>query len=593
MPKIEVNEKLFYQTLGSNNIGDWDGLEKLLPYAKAELDEKSDPAEPAEDRTIKIELNDTNRPDLWSTVGLARQLRMVGGVQKSDYSAIMSKNGDLRDYGSHIVNVDEKLKNIRPFMVSFIISGKPISNAMLKDIIQTQEKLTWNFGRKRKSISMGIYRISDIEFPVSYHAVDPDKTSFTPLGCDEPMTCREILTRHPKGRDYGWILQDKPLFPLLSDARGQVLSMAPIINSNTLGQVLVGDDALMVELTGDNMDNLLLSANIVACDFFDEGYKIDPICCRHPYDTGYGRDIVCPNYFQKPTSALLADINKLLGSNFCATEVQNLLIKMGNDAKVDGDIVTLFPPPYRNDFLHAVDVAEDVMICAGLETFQPLAPCDFTIGKLLPITNLSRKVKSLMVGLGFQEMIFNYVGSKHDYIDNMCLTSDSLKNKNEPYDEVNTNIALDETKVIEIANPMSENYQFIRPEMISSLLRAESNARRAPFPHKTFEIGKVAFLDDTQNTGTNTQQHLGFLDAEENISYNDAASMIQTLLYYLCDGYEVTEGNDKRFIAGRQAIITAGGKKIGIFGEVAPQVLTNWAITTPAIAGEINIEELL
>lgn len=593
MPKIEVNEKLFYQTLGSNNIGDWDGLEKLLPYAKAELDEKSDPAEPAEDRTIKIELNDTNRPDLWSTVGLARQLRMVGGVQKSDYSAIMSKNGDLRDYGSHIVNVDEKLKNIRPFMVSFIISGKPISNAMLKDIIQTQEKLTWNFGRKRKSISMGIYRISDIEFPVSYHAVDPDKTSFTPLGCDEPMTCREILTRHPKGRDYGWILQDKPLFPLLSDARGQVLSMAPIINSNTLGQVLVGDDALMVELTGDNMDNLLLSANIVACDFFDEGYKIDPICCRHPYDTGYGRDIVCPNYFQKPTSALLADINKLLGSNFCATEVQNLLIKMGNDAKVDGDIVTLFPPPYRNDFLHAVDVAEDVMICAGLETFQPLAPCDFTIGKLLPITNLSRKVKSLMVGLGFQEMIFNYVGSKHDYIDNMCLTSDSLKNKNEPYDEVNTNIALDETKVIEIANPMSENYQFIRPEMISSLLRAESNARRAPFPHKTFEIGKVAFLDDTQNTGTNTQQHLGFLDAEENISYNDAASMIQTLLYYLCDGYEVTEGNDKRFIAGRQAIITAGGKKIGIFGEIAPGVLTNWAITTPAIAGEINIEELL
>jgi len=35
------------------------------------------------------------------------------------------------------------------------------------------------------------------------------------------------------------------------------------------------------------------------------------------------------------------------------------------------------------------------------------------------------------------------------------------------------------------------------------------------------------------------------------------------------------------------------GKSIGVFGEVHPQVLENWQITVPCVAGEVNLEELL
>lgn len=583
MPKVEINEKLFFDTLGRSpckSSNDWEQLEKLLTFAKAELDEKSDDADAIDERKIKIELNDTNRPDLWSTMGLSRALCLVGAdkekaksVDSSKYDAIMSKPGALRDYGERVVSVDERLRNIRPYMSAFIITGKAISNAMLIDIIQTQEKLTWNFGRKRKSISMGIYRIRDIKFPVHYDAVDPDKTSFVPLGCEAAMTCREILTKHPKGRDYGWILKDSPLFPLLRDNDGEVMSMAPIINSASLGAVKVGDDALMVEMTGDNIDNLLLCTNIVACDFFDEGYKIEPICCRHPYDTGYGHDIVSPFYFQKPVIASIKAINKLLGSDFDAQKVQESLARMGDRSKVAGDIVTVYPAPYRNDFLHEVDVGEDVMIGAGLGNFSPLSPNDFTIGELAPITKLSRKVKSLMVGLGYQEMIFGYVGSAADYIDKMRLRGTAA-----------------ESSIIEISNPMSENYQFVRSEISSSLLRAESGARKAVFPHKTFEIGKVAFVCNEDAMGTRTEQHLGFLSVEEGANFNSMASEVQSLLYYLDTGYCVTESSDARFIMGRQATIQKAGKAIGIFGEVHPEVLTNWGITTPAVFCELNLE---
>ena len=591
MPKIECNEKLFFDAIGKKYT--YDALEDVLPCAKAELDEKPDMSLPENERVVKIELNDTNRPDLWSTNGVARQIKLHEGGKTVDYMRLMANHGN-NDYGDRIVEVDPELKDIRPYMVAFMITGKAIDDPMLKDIIQTQEKLAWNFGRKRKSISMGVYRVDQIKFPVRYHAVDPDKTSFVPLQCDAPMTCRQILTDHPKGKDFGWILADMKKFPLLSDAKNEVLSMAPIINSATLGAVQVGDKDLMVELTGDNIENLILSANIVACDFADQGYEIKPILVKHPYDTGLGKDIMVPYYFQPTTKTTLGAVNKLLGSDFDIEKVKDALIRMGStvvvepidavvepiDAVVEpvettsgkDYSITLSPAPYRNDFLHEVDIIEDVMIGCNVAAFEPRTPQDFTVGRLLPLTEFSRKAKTLMVGLGYQEMIFNYVGSKKDYIDNMLI---------------------DGSKVIEIANPMSENYQFIRPEILSSLCRAEAGSANAMYPHKIFEIGKVAYLKEDENTGTITRQHLGFLTASANANFNTLASEVSSLVYFLDHEYKVVESEDPRFIPGRQAQLIVDGQPAGVFGEVHPQVLENWGITVPCAAGELDLETLM
>ena len=587
MPKIEVNENLFFNLLGKKY--DFDTLEKKLTFAKAELDEKPDMSQPENERVIKIELNDTNRPDLWSTGGVTRQLRIHEGAKRSNYSSFLSKKDSVKDCADRIITVDPEMKNIRPYMVSFVISGKPIDDPMLKDIIQTQEKLCWNFGRKRRSISMGVYRMADIKWPCHYKAVDPDKTSFVPLQCEQPMTCRQILTEHPKGKDFGWIIKDLPKFPLLTDDTDEVLSMAPVINSATLGAVQVGDKDLMVELTGDNMENLMLSANIVACDFFDAGYEILPVKVVHPYETALGKEVVAPFYFQPSTKTTLAAINKKLGCDLTKDEVLDALARMDNDVsakdfdasektasylkanKNDVEFV-LNPPPYRNDFLHEVDIIEDVMIGVGLDNFKPVRPSDFTVGQLSDVTLFSRKAKEIMVGLGYQEMIFNYLGSKRDYIDRMCVSSEN---------------------VIEISNPMSENYQFVRPSIIASLLRAESQAGQAVFPHKIFEIGKVAFLDSSENTGTKTIQSLGFMTACNNANFNSLASEVSTLLYLLDHKYDVKEVEDPRFIPGRQAAIMLNGKQVGVFGEVHPQVLENWGIIVPCVAGEIDIEALM
>ncbi len=462
-------------------------------------------------------------------------------------------------------------------MTAFVISGKPIDEPMLLDIIQTQEKLCWNFGRKRRSVSMGVYRSAMIKWPVHYTAVDPDTTSFVPLQCETPMTCRQILTDHPKGKEYGWILKDAKKFPLLKDDKDEIMSMAPIINSATLGAVKVGDSDLLVEMTGTDIVSLLLSTNIVACDFADAGYTILPCKVEHPYDTGFGKTIVAPYYFQKPTQASLQSINKLLGSNLSAEDVCKALERMGNTVTVSEENTgnpqfSVQPAPYRNDFLHEVDVIEDVMMGMELSAFPPEKPRDFTIGRLSPVTTFSRKAKSLMVGLGYQEMIFNYLGSKRDYIDKMNI---------------------DSSHVIEISNPMSENYQFVRPSIIPSLLGAESGSGNAVYPHKIFEIGKIAYLCDEEVTGTRTRQSLGFLTAAGDANFNTAASEVATLLYFLDHEYSVAESDDPRFIPGRQAQLLLNGKPVGIFGEIHPSVLENWAVSVPCVAGELDIESLM
>ncbi len=62
-------------------------------------------------------------------------------------------------------------------------------------------------------------------------------------------------------------------------------------------------------------------------------------------------------------------------------------------------------------------------------------------------------------------MMYNYLGSSKEYIDNMCV---------------------DGKDYIQIANPMSENFEYVRPSVIPSLLESESISAHATYPHKNF-----------------------------------------------------------------------------------------------------------
>ncbi len=560
MPKIETTGRLFFSLLGKT-LRDSE-LEALLPVAKAELDGH-------EGDVLKIELNDTNRPDLWSAAGIVRLLKSYEKEEVVLYDFFSTADVTFDSEGRSLI-VDASVKEVRPFSIGFAARGHKVSEDDLEALIQSQEKLCSNFGRKRKTIAMGIYRSDLIKYPVHYRGADPDTTSFVPLGMEQELTLRQICTEHPKGKEYGPIVSGHKLFPFLHDDNNDVLSFPPVINSDRIGAVEVGDENLFLELSGMDLKDLLLAASIMACDMSDMGFEILPVKVILGEETEFGSEITVPYYFQEPVSCSMAQIHKTLGMKLSSTEVVKALKRMGMHAICDNDVVYATVAEYRNDFLHPVDLIEDVMIGHGLNKFEPEMPQDFTVGRLSPAEEMGRKVKDLMVGLGFQEMMYNYLGSKREYVDNMNFPQE---------------------KCIFISNPMSENYEVVRPSIIPSLLESESVSAHAPFPHKIFEVGKVAFRDERDNSGTTTRNTLGFLASDSVMGYNDVSSLVNTLLYFLGKEFSLaTLEGDARFIEGRCARIMIGQIEVGVFGEIHPQVLENWGSIMPTIACEIDLD---
>jgi len=564
MPKIELQEQIFFQLLGRRPQRP--ELTQLLTVAKGEIDEW-DP----KGGLLKIELNDTNRPDLWSAAGLARQLRVYLENRLPEYP-FFSRPGEAKAAGERRVEVDAALQDIRPYIAAFVARGVPISDAQLVEVINSQEKLCWNFGRKRSTIAMGVYRADLMQFPVRYRAADPDQTRFVPLDSSRELSLREILEQHPKGIEFGGIVKGFKLYPYLEDARGETLSFPPVINSARLGAVQVGDDNHFVELTGPNLDSLLLACSIVACDLADMGYEILPVKIAYPYDTPYGRELVTPFYFQKPVQLEVAEAERLLGEKISPEEAETLVRRMGSQVKRSGGRLTVEPPVYRNDFLHPVDAVEEIMIGRGMQSFEPIWPEDFTVGRLSLIEQASRRAREIVAGLGYQEMIYNYLGSRRDIVERMQIRGD---------------------EVIEIANPMTESYAVVRNSQLPCLLGSESVSSNAAYPHRIFEIGKVAYLDERENYGSRTVTMLSLLAAHGEAGFNEVKSHLSVLFYYLHLEYSLAEVEDPRFVPGRVGAVLCGGRRVGLIGEIHPAVLEAWGIQVPCAAVEIELEGLL
>jgi phenylalanyl-tRNA synthetase beta chain len=177
-----------------------------------------------------------------------------------------------------------------------------------------------------------------------------------------------------------------------------------------------------------------------------------------------------------------------------------------------------------------------------------------------------------MTGLGYQEMIYNYLGSRRDLVEKMRGSGD---------------------RIIRISNPMTENYEYVRDSILASLVESEAISAHSIYPHSIFEVGKIAYMDPAENYGSVTRQYLGFLHADRDANFNTAAAQIQTLFYYISREYEVEESLDERFIPGRAASIICREQNIGVFGEIHPELLENWGITMPCIGAEIDIESLI
>ena len=550
MPKIEVGRHDLFSLAGTGELSD-DELEDILSIVKGELDDSF------QDR-LKIELNDTNRPDLWCVEGVARALRCYRRGPEQHLA-------DLPDAGGRVI-VDEGLKNIRPYVAAFTACGWSPDEKELEALIDVQEKLAASFGKDRKDAGAGFYRLDDIVFPVKYRAAGP-QTSFVPLGEEREMTLSETLELTETGRKFAHILKGCDRMPVIQDEEGKVLSFPPILNSQTTGRVQAGDSRLFCEVTGTRWETVQLMATILACNLEDRGAEITPLRVVYEGEDS-SRTGDCPVRFGDMLSASLEDIERITGTHLTAQQVSKALFKMDYDSvEIEGTSVRGTLPPYRRDGIHSVDMVEDIIISMGLSAFDPLLPESFTIGRSSGTQELSDSVRLLMAGAGCEEIVRPVLTSREKVMD----------------------LTATDQEPVALANPMTAEYGVVRNTLLPGLLDVESTSAHAAYPHRVFEAGEVLKGD---RGVCSTTILLSCLVCGNEADFGDVHSILGALCHARGETLELKPFSDSRFVPGRSAEAVIGGISAGVIGEIHPAVLENWGITRPAAAFEVDLVSL-
>lgn len=528
-------------------------LNESIDFAKAEIDE-------IEGDLLKVEIKDSNRPDLWSAEGIAREIK-----------GRLTKDRGLPKYkvekSNVVVEVDEKVSKVRPLTVCAVVKNLKMNQAMMSQLIQLQEKVAGTFGRGRKEVAIGVYDLSRIKSPIKYTTAKLNK-KFVPLDFEEEMTIKEILEKHPKGKEFGHLVEGMKEIPIFIDAAGEVLSIPPIINSNFTGKVSEKTKEIFIECSGFDFKFLMPALNVLVAALIDRGAKVESVKVVYPRKV-----IFTPDLTPKKISVDVNFVNEISGLGLSAKEVAKLLEQARYEiVGMRGKKIELLYPAYRQDIMHQRDVVEDVIISFGYSRIKPEPIKYKTKGEISKMEVLADKVIEKMVDLGFQEIL-----------------SYSLTNKEFLFKRMNMN----EEKVVEIENPASLNWNVFRNWLLPSLMEFYSNNQHVEYPQKIFEVGDVVLIDEKGETGTKDVRKIAVAIADSKVSYDNIASVLDAFMSSIGAKYELRRSKHSSFIEGRVAEILVKNKPIGFIGEIHPVVLENWKIEMPVAAFEINIERFL
>ena len=90
------------------------------------------------------------------------------------------------------------------------------------------------------------------------------------------MSGRQILESHPKGVAYAELLAGHKRYPVLVDAKGQVLSMPPIINSDET-KLKKGTTRVFIDVTGISQAAVTKSLDTLVCSLAEIGGTIETV----------------------------------------------------------------------------------------------------------------------------------------------------------------------------------------------------------------------------------------------------------------------------------------------------------------------------
>ena len=486
-----------------------------------------------------------DRPDLFSPEGVARAMRGYLGIEIGLPSYQVTPSGIS-------FTVDPALANIRPVLGSAVIRGVEFDDESIQSIMSLQESLHWAVGRGRGKVAIGIHDLDTVKPPFRYIA-SPRNRKFIPLDYTEEMTMDEILEKHQKGRDYAKIVKDFPLFPLIVDEDGNVLSFPPIINGE-LTRVTIDTKNILLDTTGTDKRAVGVAVNIICTAMAEAGATIESV--------GIG-GVQIPTLAPAERTVSVQECARLLGIDLNAATMASLLQKMRFGAvPVGADKVKVQVPCYRADIMHDWDLFEDVAIAYGYDRIQAQPPATFTVGKPHPVQVNAALAREAFCGLGYLEVM------------PFTLTNEDTLFKKMQRGE--------KSGVLHVMHPISIENTVVRTDLLPLLLEFLALNRHRELPQRLFTVGDV--VDSCL-----TYQHAAGVSTHPDADFSEAYASADAVFHELSIDHSIKESADPAFIDGRKGDIIVAGKKIGVFGEIHPSVLNSFELEHSVAAFEFDL----
>ncbi|CAI8344647.1 MAG: Phenylalanine--tRNA ligase beta subunit [Owenweeksia sp. TMED14] len=167
-------------------------------------------------------------------------------------------------------------------------------------------------------------------------------------------------------------------------------------------------------------------------------------------------------------------INKLIGADILKSDVKSILNSLDiNQIRENGSSLTLSVPCYRWDVTREADIAEEILRIYGFNRIPFPSNMRFSLSQNKRVSNesLHRKATEFLVAKGLYEIINN------------SLTSSEL---------YSLHPSIDESKLVKILNPLSQELGVMRPTLLMGGLDAISyNTKRQQTNISFFEFGRT------------------------------------------------------------------------------------------------------
>ncbi len=539
MPVVRIDLRRFSKMVGAGRARIID----RLPYVGLDI-------ESVDGDTLRVEYS-PNRPDLGTDFGVARALKGLLGKEVGLPTFRCSRSGIS-------VSVDGRLRSVRPHIACVTATGLRLDDEDVRQIIALQEDLHNGLGRRRRVVAIGLHDMDAVAPPLAYRAVD-SSFKFVPLGAKEPVSIASILSGTPEGRSYGSALKGSAVYPVITDARGTVLSFPPVINGDAT-RVTTTTRNLFVDVTSTNQkagDDVLA---LVATTLAEAGGKLGTVSIRYP-----GKPRVTPDLSPAPVPLDLEVVGSVLGLDLTRGEVVKCLAK----SRIGVRGKAALAPRYRIDLLHPVDVAEEVALGYGIDRIAPVYPPSNSPGSFDHFEDFLDSTSTVMAGSGFIEMM------TFELTDERSLYS---------------RVQRPASGKISVLNPKSLEHSVLRDALIPTLLASLSGNVKSDYPQRVFEIGRVY---GRTKDGVSEGWHLAGLVAHSQASFTEAKMHLEAACRIMA-GTEPSarQGEHWAFAPGRCAEVSVRGAPLGHVGEIKPEAIDAFGLGVPVSGFEIDLSAL-